>query len=217
VPCDVICISHETGAGGEEVGRLVADRLGLRYVDEDIVVWAAAWSGIDPGKVASQERRQSLAVRALEAVAAGGAELPSLAGGLPAVSSTKHASSDRIRAFIREAVVQTAAKGNVVIVAHAASFALDPHDRTLRVLVSATPETRTARLREAQGIGEAEAARAIKSSDAGRRDYLKRFYEVEHELPIHYDLVLNTDRLGVEGAAQIIMHAAGRSLGEITA
>jgi Cytidylate kinase-like family len=211
VPCDVICISHETGAGGEEIGRLVADRLGFLYVDEDIVVSAAAWSGIDPGKVASQERRQSLAVRALEAVAAGGAELPSLAGGLPAVSSTKHSSSDRIRAFIREAVVQTASRGNVVIVAHAASFALDPSDRNLRVLVAATPEKRTARIREAQGLDDSEAARAIKSSDAGRRDYLRRFYEVEQELPTHYDLVLNTDRLGVERAAQVILHAAGLS------
>jgi cytidylate kinase len=209
VACNVICISHETGAGGEEIGRLVAERLGFLYVDEDIVVSAAAWSGIDPAKVASQESRQSLALRALEAVAAGGAELPALAGGMPLVSSTKHSSSERIRAFIREAVVQTAARGNVVIVAHAASFALEPHDRNLRVLVSATPATRAARLREEQGVDGAHAARTIKSSDAGRRNYLKRFYEVEQELPIHYDLVINTDRLDVERAAQIITHAAG--------
>ena len=208
MPRDVICISHETGAGGEEIGRLVADRLGFRYVDEDIVVSAAAWSGIDPAKVASQERRQSLALRALEAVAAGGAELPALAGGLP-IPSTKHSSSDRIRAFIREAVVQTAGRGNVVIVAHAASFALEPDDRILRVLVSAPATTRSARIRDEQGIDDAEAARAIKSSDAGRRDYLKRFYEIEQELPIHYDLVLNTDRLGIESAAHMITQAAG--------
>jgi cytidylate kinase len=208
VPCNVICISHETGAGGEEIGRLVAERLGFLYVDEDIVVWAAGWSGVDPATVASQERRQSLALRALEAIAAGGAELPALAGGLP-IPSTKHSSSERIRAFIREAVVQTAGRGNVVIVAHAASFALEPDDRNLRVLVSATPATRAARLGEEQGVDEAQAARAIKTSDAGRRDYLKRFYEVEHELPIHYDVVVNTDRLGIEGAAEIITHAAG--------
>ena len=55
MPRDVICISHETGAGGEEIGRLVADRLGFRYVDEDIVVSAAAWSGIDPAKTLSTD------------------------------------------------------------------------------------------------------------------------------------------------------------------
>ena len=40
--CNVICISHETGAGGEEIGRLVADRLGFLYVDEEIGV--GVWS-----------------------------------------------------------------------------------------------------------------------------------------------------------------------------
>jgi len=35
-----VCISHAEGAGGEEVGRLVADRLGFVYVDEEIVARA---------------------------------------------------------------------------------------------------------------------------------------------------------------------------------
>ena len=41
VTCQVVCISHAPGAGGEEVGRLVAERLGLLYVDDDIVARAA--------------------------------------------------------------------------------------------------------------------------------------------------------------------------------
>lgn len=200
--CNVICISHETGAAGEEVGRLVAERLGFLYVDEDIVVRAAAKAGTDPARVAGQEQRQSLAVRALEAIAAGGAELPALAGGVPLPGSTE-SPAERIRMFIREAIVQTAARGNVVIVAHAASFAVSLREQNLRVLVAGTPETRAARLGGADGL------RTIKKADAGRRDYLKRFYDVEQELPIHYDLVVNTDRLGVEGAAAAITHAAG--------
>ena len=198
--CNVICISHETGAGGEEVGRLVAERLGFLYVDEEVVVRAAAQAGVDPAKIASQESRQSLAARALEAIAAGGAELPALAGGLP-VPDARESSSERLRMFIREAVVRTAARGNVVIVAHAASFALSPRDPNLRVLVAGTPEARAARLGEGDG--------AIRKADAGRRDYLKRFYEVDRELPTHYDMVVNTDRLGVEGAAELVVQAAG--------
>jgi Cytidylate kinase-like family len=200
VGCNVICISHETGAGGEDVGRLVADRLGFLYVDEEIVVRAATQSGIDPGKVAGQEQRQTLAARALEAIAAGGAELPALGGGLP-ITEAKESSSERIRMFIREAVIGTAARGDVVIVAHAASFALSARDRNLRVLVAGTPATRAARLGEGDGV--------IKKADAARRDYLKRFYEVDRELPTHYDVVVNTDRLGVEGAAELVVRAAG--------
>ena len=40
-------------------------------------------------------------------------------------------------------------------------------------------------------------------------DYLKRFYGVAVELPIHYDLVINTDALSVEQAAALIAQASG--------
>jgi cytidylate kinase len=206
--CNVVCISHETGAGGAEVGRLVAERLGFLYVDEEIVVRAAKKSGIDPGKVATQENRQSLVTRVLEAMAEGGSDLPALAGGLP-LPGAKESSSERIRMFIREAVLQTAAHGDVVIVAHAASFAVDQRDQNLRVLVAGKPANRAARLATEQGLGDSAAARAVKTADAGRRDYLKRFYDVDQELPVHYDLVVNTDRLGIDGAAQVITDAAG--------
>src|SRR4029450_8980137 len=60
----VVCISHATGAGGEEVGRLVAERLGFLYVDEELVASAAAKGGIEPAGVADEERRKALAARA---------------------------------------------------------------------------------------------------------------------------------------------------------
>ena len=52
--CSAVCISHATGAGGEEVGRLVAADLGFLFVDDDIVAQAAAAGGIDPGEVADE-------------------------------------------------------------------------------------------------------------------------------------------------------------------
>lgn len=45
------------------------------------------------------------------------------------------------------------------------------------------------------------------AGDAGRADYLKRFYGVGGELPTHYDLVLNTDRLDAETAAELVLLA----------
>src|SRR6266480_2060727 len=70
----VVCISHAAGAGGEEVGRLVAERLGFLYVNEEIVARAAAKGGVDAADVADEERRKSLAARALNAIAQGGGQ-----------------------------------------------------------------------------------------------------------------------------------------------
>lgn len=204
MPCRVVCISHETGAGGSEVARLVAKELGF-FVDEEIVASAAARAGVDPATVANQESRQSLVARVLDAMAAGGVDAVSLGG--PVLSRPDDTNAE-IRSFIREAILQTAARGKAVISAHAASFAVQPGASTLRVLIAATPATRTRRLMERDGATEADAARAVKRADAARRDYLKRFYDVNQELPTHYDLVVNTDVLGPERAAGVIAQAA---------
>ena len=203
----LVCISHAAGAGGEEVGRLVAERLGFLYVNEEIVARAAAKGGVDAADVADEERRKSLAARALNAIAQGGGEAWTL-GAVGPLSSREELDSDDIRSLIRETIEQTAARGKAVIVAHAASYAIGHGDGVLRVLVTASPETRTTRIAEAEGLDQAGAARALKESDAGRADYLKRFYDVREESPTHYDLVLNTDGLSVEQAADLIARGA---------
>ena len=203
----VVCISHAAGAGGEEVGRLVAERLGFLYVNEEIVARAAAKGGVDAADVADEERRKSLAARALNAIAQGGGEAWTL-GAVGPLSSREELDSDDIRSLIRETIEQTAARGNAVIVAHAASYAIGHGDGVLRVLVTASPETRTTRVAEAEGLDQAGAARALKESDAGRADYLKRFYDVRDESPTHYDFVLNTDALSIQQAADLIARGA---------
>lgn len=212
MPCSVICISHATGSGGDEVGRLVAERLGFRHVDAEIVADAAARGGISPGDVADEERRKSLVSRLLGSISDGGSNAAALAGGALPVIVGEGPGSDEIQTLIREAIEQTAARGNVVITAHAASHALDPSERTLRVFVTASPTTRARRVSELAGTDLAGAERTVKASDAGRRDYLKRFYDVAEELPTHYDLVVNTDGISVEEAAALVVHAGDGSL-----
>jgi cytidylate kinase len=116
--------------------------------------------------------------------------------------------SAAVRAFIREAILEVAKRGNAVILAHGASYAVDADRRALRVLITAPRETRSKRLGAADGLSDEEAGRAIKRSDAGRVDYLKRFYGVGQELPTHYDLVINTDTLSIDQASALIVQAA---------
>ena len=73
----------------------------------------------------------------------------------------------------------------------------------VRALVTASPEVRAHRLAEQQGLDLGEAKKSIERSDRGRAAYLKSFYGVDRELPIHYDLVLNTDRLSTAIAAAL--------------
>jgi cytidylate kinase len=204
VACSVVCVSHTTGSGGEEVGRRVAEQLGYLYVDEDIVARAAAAGGLEPKDIADEEQRKSYARRILETLAEGD---PAMWTTTAPVELVRPAD---IRGLIRETIIQTAARGNVVIVAHAASFALEPAPELLRVFVTASERTREQRIAAADEVEPTKAARTIKDSDLGRSDYLKRFYAIDRESPTHYDLVVNTDRLSTESAAEIVLSAAAR-------
>ena len=205
--CRVVCISRSDGAGGDEVGHLVAERLGFQYVDEEIIVRAAAKGRLAPVDVADEEKRKSLLSRLLQEMGRGAAiESYGLAGA--AELASEGTSPDVIRTLISDAIEATAASGDVVIVAHAASRALSSRPDVLRVLVTASPETRAHRFSEVQGVAPKEATKSIKEADAARADYLRRFYGVDAELPTHYDLVVNTDVLSVEQAAALIAQAA---------
>jgi cytidylate kinase len=209
VPCSVICISRAAGSGGDEVGHLVAERLGYRHIDEQIVADAAARGGISPADVADEERRKSIAQRILGSISDGGTSAMALGGTLP-VAVEGGPKSSEIQVLIREAIEQTAARGDVVITAHAAAHALKPDASMLRVLVTASPSTRAQRLSEQAGVELGKAERTVKTSDSARRDYLKRFYSVADELPTHYDLVINTDDISIEEAAALVVHVADR-------
>jgi cytidylate kinase len=198
-----VCVSRAVGAGGEEVGRLVAERLGYRYVNEEIVAAAAAKAGLDAEAVADAERRRSFIRRLLEGASAGDAVETYAFGGFVAATGTED-----LRGVIRETIEEAAAQGDVVIVAHAASFALAGRPDVLRIFVTAPAPTRAERSAQAEGLESKEAAKAIKDSDNARADYLRRFYEIDDELPTHYDLVVSTDVLSVEQAAEIVAQAA---------
>lgn len=203
-----MCISRPEGAGGAEVGRLVSERLGFAYVDEEIVAAAATKGGISAEDVADEEQRKRALGRLLQEIGRG-ASVESYGLGGIAWPQHEEATPDAIRGLIQQAIEETAARGDVVIVSHAASHALAGRDDVLRVLVTASADTRARRLAEARGLDPKDAEKAVKEADAARADYLRRFYGVSTETPTQYDLVVNTDVFGSERAAALVAAAAG--------
>ena len=161
---------------------------------------------MDKEVVADVERRKSRLLRVIEGI--GTAGFPTAY--VPAAEAAAYnlPASDELRSLIRSVIEETASKGSAVIVSHAASHALSDREDVLRVMVTASPQTRERRLAAAAGIDEKEAARLIKKGDAARADYIQRFYGIGAELPTQYDLVINTDKLAPQDAARLIVQAA---------
>jgi cytidylate kinase len=191
-----------------EIAGGVAEALRFAVVDEEIIQHAAAESGLEQELVADAEKRRSFVARTIEGISPASASGVAAISGAPPVPADDVPASSEVRDLIRRAVEETAEQGNMVIVAHAASHALASRPDVLRVLVNASQTTRRARIARERGLSEKDAARAIDRSDAGRADYLNRFYKTKTELPTHYDVMINTDRVPLDEAVAIVVRAA---------
>ena len=204
--CRVITIARSLGAGCEEIGHLVAKELGFRYVDDEIITRAAEKAGVSPETVAQVERTEPLIMRILESMARYSVE--PMAGPVALMASDPSLVSPAYEKLIEQVVRETAAEGNVVIVAHGAAMHLAGTEGLLRAFVTASPGVRAERLAREAKLDEQRARKAIQDSDRQRHQYLRRFCDVGQESPTHYDLVANTDLLTARQAAQAIVSAS---------
>jgi cytidylate kinase len=201
--CSVISVSRALAAGGEEIARDVASKLGFRLVDDEIIETAADRAGVSPVTIANVERSPSLIDRILNHMGS----VP-IEAGHGAYAPMVLDASESYEAMIAQVIRETAQAGKVVILAHGASIALRDVPGVLRILVTGSPEVRASRYQTFTGMKDAEAKKAIEKSDRARRDFLQRLYDVQHELPTHYDLVVNTDRVSPETAVSLVVGAA---------
>ena len=187
---------------------MVAEALGFQLLNTQIVTRAADEAGVDPAAVMDAEGRQSVAARLLGRLTAAGLSGGAGSSGNPAATEDDGPDPEALRDFIRAIIWEAGERGDAVIVTHAASYALASRSDVLRVLISASPEARARRIAEAKGCSESDAAQAVARGDAGRAEYLKRFYDIDAELPSHYDIVIDTDDLDPMAATELIVSAA---------
>ncbi len=204
---NVIAISRTLGAGGEDLGATIAKELGFRYVDGEIVDRAATQAGVSTTEVARAEARKGLLARILENLAKSGTGSLA-AGGMPEAAMID-VNTPSYEEIIIDVIRETAAQGNVVIVAHGASIPLAGRPDLLRVMVTASRDVRASRIHAESAESLAKALKDIDDSDKSRADYFRRFYHVDQEQSTHYDLVFNTDVLDVSSAAGLILSLAG--------
>jgi len=204
----VITVASSLGSGGEEIARVVASKLGFRYVDDEIIRRAAEKAGVSPETVAQAEHTPGMVTRILQSM--GRNPVVSLEGPIVPPAYDPPLGLPGYESLIVEVVRETGAQGNVVIVAHGAGIHLAGLSGLVRVFITASPAVRAERLVREAGLDERGARKAIAGSERQRREYLRRFCGVGQELAAHYDLVINTDASPSPRAAELIATAAQR-------
>ena len=204
----VITVTRQFGAGGSEVGRRVAARLGWTVIDNEFVTAVAAQAGLPADAVAAHEERvPPLIVRLGRTLAASSPEMF-----VPSAAATAEIEEERMVAVTERVVLEAAAHGRVVLVGRGgqAILARTPHEEALHVYVTAPREARIAALAQRLGVPAAEAAHVAERTDADRDRYVHRWYGRRRDDPANYHLVVNTALLGFDGAADVIVCAASQ-------
>jgi cytidylate kinase len=112
---------------------------------------------------------------------------------------------------IERVVGELADQGNAVIVGHAAQWTLKDQPGVLRVLVHGSVPQRAARLAEEQNIDLKRAETLVKQSDKDRSELLKRVYHFDWLSANMYDLTVNTDRLDIDFATDMVLAAVNET------
>ena len=173
----IITISHEMGAGGPEIGQQLAERLGYKYVDQELISDTARRYGLHEEKLSHLDESK------------------------PSLFERFDAETRRYITVMQTALYEFAEQDNVVLMGRGGQWLLRGVSHVLRVRVMAPFDIRVKRLgtKLAGPMGEQASPRTVTemvrrddTEKAGRMRYL---YEVDVVDPALYDLVINTEKL----------------------
>ncbi|MBI4858761.1 MAG: cytidylate kinase-like family protein [Candidatus Riflebacteria bacterium] len=183
----VITIARGTLSGTTKLASSLADDLGYRVVMREEVYEAAKVYGIEEtglGTIGIVDQQPP---------------------------SFWHRFTDLRRQYLvcfKAALLDLALADNLIYVGHLAHLLLSGYPRVLRVRLAATDAYRIARLREERGIDEREAVCVIRDVDDRRLRWSQFLYGVDWRDPVHYDLVINPEKIDVATAAKFIADLA---------
>jgi len=99
-------------------------------------------------------------------------------------------------------------QGRGVILGRGASFILPPAE-CVRVLVVAPLEVRIKNVAREFGCPAEEARKQVVRTEAERRAYIRQYFQADMTDPVHFDVIVNTEFIAIEKAAETIRTAWG--------
>ena len=188
----IITISHEMGAGGPEIGMTVAQRLGYRYADHELILDTAQRYGLLEEKLSHLDESK------------------------PSFFERLDTETHQYITAIQTTLLEFADQDNVVLMGRSGQWLLRGIPHVLRVRVKAPFELRVKRaLKKMAGqMGEAVNPRTVtdmvRRDDAEKAGRFRYLYELDINDPSLYELVLNTEKVSTETAVELIATAARR-------
>ena len=182
----VITVSREYGSGGRYVGRLIADKLGIKFYDKEIITKLAETTGLSEEYIENNEQK-----RDATAILNNGFYM-----GLD--------NADELFVKETELIKELAAKDSCVIIGRCADFILKDEKNVIKVFVYSGMEDKIKRATQIYGYEEDKAKKEIERIDKLRANHYKHYTDKDWKDFSNYDICINSDLLGVEKSADVI-------------
>lgn len=196
----IITITRQYGSGGHDIGKAVADRLGISFYDKELISLVAKESGIAPEVFENADERATNSL--LYSLSVGlynyGNGFSSTMDDLPV--------NDKLYILQHKIIKEKAESEKFVVVGRCADYILRKYDNVVKVFIYAELESRMKRAVEKKGIEEARAKQIVTRADKNRANYYSFYSGQKWGNPENYDLCINTTRLSVEQAADLILN-----------
>jgi len=194
----IITISREFGSGGRSIGRMVAEKLGIPFYDEELVDHIALESGFAPKYI--EEHGEHSPGKSVFSYAFAHQSVPGVMTGLSA--------ADFLWNVQCSVILQLADKGPCVIVGRNADYILKDREDCLHTFIRADKDFRADRIVRLYGESEKSPHARLNEKDKRRKVNYHHYTGRVWGAASNYDICLNSSKLGVEKCADIIVDLA---------
>lgn len=198
----LITVTRQYASGGSDTAQLVARQLGWTVIDNEFVEEVARRAGLPPAEVAQREERApGLIERLSRALAIASPEMFVTTAGVPRAEDDEA----EIVTVTARIIAEAGQHGRVVLVGRGAQVLLAQRPDALHVYVVASKAWRARLAVERLGVDPAQAPKVVDETDKQRDRYVHSYFGRARQAPENYDLVVNAERLGFDGAAALIV------------
>lgn len=187
----IITIGREFGSGGRTIAKKVAEKLSIPCYDSEIIDEVSIKSGLLKEEIAKK------------------GEHLSASGKMSTIFTLYNLYSNMTKDDIiwhtqKKVIEELAEKGPCVIVGRCADYILRERKDVVKIFIYADKQSRAERIVKNYGETNESPEKRIKDKDKKRAAYYEHFTEMTWGDPAHYDLCLNSGKLGIDKCVEII-------------
>jgi len=196
-----VTIGRQFGSGGREIGKKVAEALGIPYYDKELLAVAAEKSGLSHQFLESYDEKPTNSF--FYSLVMGQQNLLSGSQGVTVEQLAAKAQ--------REAVQHVADQGSCVIVGRCADYLLRDRPGLVRVFICADWDKRIERVVRRDGVSPKEAEEKMRRMDKARASYYSFHTDRSWSSADTYDLCVNSSRRGIDATVDLILRFIGKT------